>query len=278
MMQKPLLYSLVLHLLLFILFIFGLPSWRKSNPDLLLPIPIDVVEIGAKTQAPKPAIQPKKEEPKKEEPKKEPPKKEEPKPQPKPENKPAPEPEKPKPEPEPKAEPVAPAPKEKPKPPTPPKKLEKKPDKKKANAFDSVLKNLEEIEKTVPDAVNEDKTNDNGPEQQVGEIGDTITASERDALIAYFKNCWSAPAGTKGAHEISRIPIKIYFNIDRTVLDAKPVETANMSNPTYRIIAESAIRSVKGPKCSPVPAKLLPIEKYGDWKVSTINFLPEDLM
>ncbi|AIL12738.1 hypothetical protein IM40_03075 [Candidatus Paracaedimonas acanthamoebae] len=282
MMQKPLLYSLLLHLFLFILFIFGLPNWRKSNPDLLLPIPIDVVEIGSKTQAPKPTLHPKKEETKKDEPKKEPPKKEEPKHQPKPENKPTPEPEKPKPEP--KAEPIAPAPKAKPKPPTPPKKAqekkapEKKPEKKKVNAFDSVLKNLEEIEKTVPDAIKDAKSDDNAPDQQVGEIGDTLTVSEIDALRKHFENCWIVPAGTKGAHEMSVIPIKIYFNIDGSVVDAKPVETVKMSDPAYRAIAESAVRSAKGPQCSPVPAKLLSPEKYEQWKVLSFNFHPKDLM
>ncbi len=281
MMQKPLLYSLVLHLLLFILFIFGLPSWRKSNPDLLLPIPIDVVEIGAKTQAPKPTVQPKKEEPKKEEPKKEPPKKEEPKPQPKPEDKPVPEPQKPKPEPEPKAEPVAPAPKEKPKPPVPPKKPEekkkpeKKPDKKKTNAFDSVLKNLEEIEKTVPDAVNEDKTSDNAPEQQVGEIGDKLTISELDAIRRQLQMCWHPPAGAKGAQDMPIIPVRLFLNIDGSVREARLVEKGQMGDAFYRAVAESALRAVKDPQCNPLK---LPAEKYEQWKDMTINFNPKDLM
>ncbi|MBN9343174.1 MAG: hypothetical protein BGO76_03985 [Caedibacter sp. 38-128] len=279
MMQKPLLYSLLLHLFLVILFIFGLPNWRKNNTDLFLPIPIDVVEIGAKTQAPKPTLQPKKEETKKEEPKKEIPKKEAPKPQPKPEDKSTPEPEKPKPEP--KAEPIAPAPKAKPKPPTPPKKAPEKkaPEKKKkVNAFDSVLKNLEEIEKTVPDAVKDAKSDDNAPDQQVGEIGDTLTISETDALKSFFNNCWLVPAGTKGAHEIAIIPIKVYLNRDGSVRDVKLLNAGNMNDPSYRVIAESALRSLKGPQCNPVPAKLLPPEKYEQWKDMTITFDPKNLM
>lgn len=282
MMQKPLLYSLVLHLFLVILFIFGLPNWRKSNPDLLLPIPIDVVEIGAKTQAPKPTLQPKKEDIKKEEPKKEPPKQTAPKPQPKPEKKVEPAPKKQ--EPEPKAEPVAPAPKAKPKPPTPPKKEpekkapEEKPEKKKVNAFDSVLKNLEEIEKTVPDAIKDDKNQEDALEQQIGEIGDTLTISQRDALQKHFKNCWSVAAGTKDADKMMIIPLKIYFNIDGTVREARFIEPERLRDPFYRAIAESALRSVKGPKCNPVPAEILSPEKYEQWKEMTINFNPKDLM
>jgi hypothetical protein len=280
-MQKPLLYSLLLHLLLFILFMVGLPNWRKSNPDLLLPIPIDVVEIGAKTQAPKPTVQPKKEKPKPEEPKKEPPKKEEPKPQPKPEPKPAPEPEKPEPKPEPKAEPIAPAPTEKPKPPTPPKKVpekkapEKKPEKKKVNTFDSVLKNLEEIEKTVPDAVKDDKADDSKLDQQVGEIGDTLTISELDAIRRQLTLCWHPPAGAKGAQDMPIIPVRLFLNIDGSVREARLVEKGQMGDAFYRAVAESALRAVKDPQCNPLK---LPPEKYETWKDMTINFNPKDLM
>lgn len=279
MMQKPLLYSLLLHLFLFILFIFGLPNWRKSNPDLLLPIPIDVVEIGSKTQAPKPTLQPKKEEMKKEEPKKDPPKKEESKPQPKPENKPTPEPEKPKPEA--KAEPIAPAPKTKPKPPTPPKKElekkvpEKKPTKKKINTFDSVLKNLEEIEKTVPDAIKDDKSADNASEQQVGDVGDTLTISELDAIRRQLTLCWHPPAGAKGAQDMPIIPVRLFLNVDGSVREARLVGKGQMGDAFYRAVAESALRAVKDPQCNPLK---LPPEKYEQWKDMTINFNPKDLM
>lgn len=280
-MQKPFLYSLAVHLFLFILFIFGLPNWRKNNPDLLMPIPIDVVEIGAKTQAPKPMVHPKKEEPKKEEPKKDPPKKEEPKPQPKPEEKPTPEPEKPKPEPEPKAEPVAPKPKEKPKPPKPSKKVEdkktpeKKPTKKKVNTFDSVLKNLEEIEKTVPDAVKDDKSDADAPEQQVGEIGDKITISELDAIRRQLTMCWHPPAGAKGAQDMPIIPVRLFLNIDGSVREARLAGKGNLGDHFYRAVAESALRAVKDPQCNPLK---LPPEKYEQWKDMTINFNPKDLM
>lgn len=279
MMQKPLLYSLVLHLFLVILFIFGLPTWRKSSPELLLPISIDVVQIGPKTQAPKPTLQPKKEESKKEESKKEPPKQETPKPQPKPEAKPTPEPEKPKPEP--KAEPIAPAPKAKPKPPTPPKKAlekktpEKKPDKKKVNTFDSVLKNLEELEKTVPDALKDDKTDVTSPDQQVGEIGDTLTISELDAIRRQLTLCWHPPAGAKGAQDMPIIPVRLFLNIDGTVREARLAETGQMGDAFYRAVAESALRAVKDPQCNPLK---LPPEKYEQWKDMTINFNPKDLM
>ena len=279
MMQKPLLYSLVLHLFLVILFIFGLPNWRKSNSDLLLPIPIDVVEIGAKTQAPKPTLQPKKEDIKKEEPKKEPQKQTAPKPQPKPEKKVEPAPKKQ--EPEPKAEPVAPAPKAKPKPPTPPKKEpekkapEKKPEKKKVNAFDSVLKNLEEIEKTVPDAVKDDKSDSSISEQQIGEIGETITISELDAIRRQLTQCWHPPAGAKGAQDMPVIPVRLFLNIDGTVREARLTGTGQMSDAFYRAVAESALRAVKDPQCNPLK---LPPEKYEQWKEMIINFNPKDLM
>ncbi len=279
MMQKPLLYSLVLHLFLVVIFIFGLPSWRKSSPDLLLPLPIDVVQIGPKTQAPKPTLQPKKEEIKKEEPKKLPPIQETPKPQPKPEEKTISEPEKPLPEP--KAEPVTPAPQAKPKPPAPPKKTpekkapEKKPDKKKVNTFDSVLKNLEELEKTVPDALQDDKAKDSSVDQQVGEIGDTITISELDAIRRQLTLCWHPPAGAKGAKEMPIIPVRLFLNIDGTVREARLAGPSHLGDAFYRAVAESALRAVKDPQCNPLK---LPPEKYEQWKDMTINFNPKDLM
>src|SRR5690606_40187520 len=91
---------------------------------------------------------------------------------------------------------------------------EKNPEKKKVNTFDSVLKNLEEIEKTVPDAVKDDKADDSKLEQQVGEIGDTLTISELDAIRRQLTLCWHPPAGAKGAQDMPIIPVRLFLNVD----------------------------------------------------------------
>lgn len=73
-------YAVLLHVLLFLVAYFGVPSFKRDQ-ELWMPVPIDVVNIGEKTMAPKPSPTPPQETPKEETP--EPPK-EEPKPTPPP--------------------------------------------------------------------------------------------------------------------------------------------------------------------------------------------------
>lgn len=298
-LRKAGLFSLLLHLFFLALIFFGLPTLTKQTTDLWMPVPVDIVDVSDVTQAPKPSPTPTPVEEKPEEPKPEPPKEEpkptpaEPKPEPevaKPEPEPEPEPE-PKPEPEVKPEPVpeptpkpkpeptlkkkpepAPQPKKKPTPPKEKKKVEKKKDKQKT--FESLLKNLEDGGETSQneEAPAQDKKSST---QQAGQVGDKVTISELDAVRRQIAQCWNVPAGAKDAKDLI-VTIKLTMNPDATVRDAKIVDNSKMTgDPFYRVAADSALRAVKDPKCSPLK---LPLEKYDQWKTLTLNFNPKDIL
>jgi hypothetical protein len=48
-----------------------------------------------------------------------------------------------------------------------------------------------------------------------------------------------------------------------------------MSDPFYRAAAESALRAVLNPQCSPLK---LPPDKYEQWKILELTFNPKDLL
>jgi len=297
-MRKYALISALLHISILLVAYFGLFAWSRKELDVMQPIPVDVVKIAETTQSPTPMqdslkldevaetkeeIVPPPEEAKPE-PKEEP--KPEPKPEPKTEPKPEPEPEAiplPKPEIKPKPEPnPEPKPETEPKPkPTPePKKEEKKEAKKpkekpkpkdKPRDFSSVLKDLTEKKLKSRGTSKSAQTLDS--DGYSGEAGPELTASEIDGVRKQIEDVWSVPAGVKGIQEM-KVPIKIWVNPDRTVRDAKVVDTSLMRDPSYNILAESALRAVLSFKDKPLK---LPIGKHHKWKEIKINFDPRHL-
>jgi outer membrane biosynthesis protein TonB len=291
-MKRAALLSALLHFIILSLLIFGLPWLPRRTLDLPQPIAVAMVPVGELTTmtAPKPKPQEKK-KPEKEKPK--PPKPEE---KPKPEQK---EPPKPEPEPEVMPEPK-PAPKEEPKPavkpakkePKPEPKAEKKPDKKiekkkekpkKEKApekkdtqqdFLSVLKNLKKS------STSEDNAADASPADATesmnrGALSDTLTMSELDALRRQIAGCWSIPAGIQQAEDLA-VEIAVSVNPDMTVREAKIIDTRRLGgDPHFRVAAESALRAVLNPQCSPLK---LPPNKYQQWKEFTFVFNPKDML
>jgi hypothetical protein len=222
------------------------------------------------------------------EPEPEPPK-EQPKPEPKPEPAPTPEP-KPeaikipekKPEPPKKEEPPKPEPKPKDK--KEPKKTDKKaePKKKKEdpkpkNALSSILKNLKkEVDSTPadPDDVNDLKDTESSPISS-NNVSDVLTQDELSALRRQISGCWNVPAGSKDAKDLV-IEVRVWTNTDRTVSKAEIVDSGRMArDPSFRTAAESALRAVRHPSCSPL---MLPRNKYDQWKVFTFVFNPQDML
>ena len=63
---------------------------------------------------------------------------------------------------------------------------------------------------------------------------------------------------------------------DRTVLRARITDASRMrTDPFFRTMAESALRAVMNPRCSPLA---LPPQKYDLWKTFTLNFDPKDMV
>jgi outer membrane biosynthesis protein TonB len=277
--------SLILHGLLVLFALFGLPNLFKKDIEPVNLVTVELVPISSLTNVPKaeepvkPKDEPKKEEPKIE--KKAPP----PPPPPPPKEEPKPEPEKPQPpEPE-KAEPLPEAKKEKPTPKpkaAPPVKPIEKPKKKEEKLdFDSVLKTVEKIEKKQAKEEQKEEKKDNDSAKAKAKTSSPFDAnqplsiSERDAIIQQISQCWSIPAGAKDAQDLS-VLLHLSLEKDGTVRNVKIADTVRYASADsfYQAAADSAVRAVR--KCSPL--KNLPQDKYDTWKEIEMNFDPKEML
>lgn len=294
-LKKPLIASVIFHVCLLLFAIFGLPHFKKDI-EMVEPVPIDMVaDISELTSTNKPPVKaPPPKEPKKEEPP--PPKKEQPKPPQQKEVTPPDQKELEKPEP-PKEEPKEKEPdmseildelappkkeepkKEKPKQETPKPKAEpkkEKPKEDKSEDFDSLLKNLAADEPPQPDTPPDENKlmTDPAPSPNVSKVSDVLTMSEMDALRQQLAGCWNIMSGATDAQDLS-VEVSVTVNADRTVADARVVDQGRYNSDTFfRAMAESALRAVKNPRCSPLR---LPADKYNLWHSMTIVFDPKEM-
>ena len=291
-MRRGMIFSAGLHIAVIVLAVLGLPILFDRAPTADPPITVELVRISDKTRMlPAP-----------------------PKPKPKPSRKrpvkPKPEPVKPKaaalpPPPPPdlaKLEPV-PVPKAKPKPkPKPKVKVKKPPPKPKVKErkrrkprlakikprhkplapredfVDSVLKDVSkekprEKEKK-PDKKVVKKT-EPAPPRPRPSLDQRLTISELDSIRRQIEACWSIPAGARDAENLI-VDISVVMNPDGTVQRAEIVDRSRLtSDPFYRAAAESALRAVLHPRCSPL---ILPPRKYQQWRRFTLSFNPKELI
>lgn len=279
-MSRGVAISLLLHAAIITVGIAGLPHIKREFPDMAPPIPVEMVDIADITQTNIPAVREIQKAP--DEAKPEPPK---------------PEPERPKQAPQQRSEtpprPVAPPREElaipekkkepekkveKPaeKPPTPtkrPAKAEEKPAPPQEDPFQSLLKNLQESKpETPPDATGTEAK----PQQaQPLPLGERMTMSELDALRQQLAQCWNVLAGARYAEDLV-VDIKLSMNIDGFVQQAVVVDQIRYnSDSIFRAAADSALRAVRDPSCSPFR---LPREKYQQWKDITVTFDPRQIL
>jgi len=93
--------------------------------------------------------------------------------------------------------------------------------------------------------------------------------SELDAVKRQIERCWSPPAGAKEAGNFA-VEIHVSANPDGTVRQARISNSGEIGgDPSRRTIAESALRAVLNPQCSPLK---LPLDKYEMWRTFTFNF------
>lgn len=263
--------SSIFHAVIFIIALVGIPFAQKE-PVIITPMSVELVNISELSQTNKQPPPEAKAEPipKPKEPESPKPPKEEPEPektQSKPEVKepdPIPPP-KPK---EPEKKPEKPKPKEKSKPKEKPKPKKEEP--KQEDLFNSLLKDLtpDESKQKTP-RKNQTVDPDNG---QNAPIANQMSMSELDALRAQIEPCWNVPSGAKYAENLV-VTLRLSMNRDMTVRNARVVNTNN--DPAFRAAADSAIRAVRNPRCSPFR---LPPEKYDQWKTIVINFDPGDML
>jgi hypothetical protein len=285
-------YSALLHVAAFLVAWFGLPALRRDLPMLDTPIPVEIVTVAEMTNAPPPMPKPKP-EPEKPTPPSEP---EKPPPPPLPATEPTPAPE-PEPEPEPVAEPepepeppkkvVPPPPKPKPAPkptakPKPPKQKATKP--RETNPMTSVLKTVEKLkQKARPESEKEkEKLQQYKIPEKLRQLAQRpfdesapMTISELDAVARQFLKCWNVPAGARDAENLL-VEISVQANPDGTIRQAQILNQGRMRNNSfYRTAAESALRAVLNPICSPLK---LPLEKYERWKLMRLKFDPRAML
>lgn len=282
----PLVLSLAIHLIVFLLVIFGLPH-LKSEPEIVETVPVELITnvsqltttnkqpVESKTK--KPDETPQKTKDIKTEPKPKPPKASEPEVAP--------------PDPQELKEPPKPdevtekipdknPPKKEPPKKDPPKKTDPKKDPKKDKRPDSqedFNKLLEDLDPTEqqPDTENKGKKmTEPEPAPKVSRFSSALSISEMDALRQQLAQCWSVMAGARNAEDLA-IDIKVVVNPDRTVQRAELADTYRYNSDSfYRAAADSALRALNNPLCTPLN---LPPDKYDLWHEMTITFDPKEM-
>ena len=166
------------------------------------------------------------------------------------------------------------------------KESKKKDDSSKASekAFVNLRKNKKERSKSDPNAAKksfdsllDDATASSDNENsgiKAEEVGFSITATEIDLVRQTIRKCWHLPAGLKNAEELI-VDIRMEVAKDGTVTKAEIVDKDRMkSDPNFKIAAENAYRAVLDPECNPLP---LPLDKYEEWKEIEFSFNPAEM-
>tara|TARA_A100001037_G_C15135297_1_gene630788 strand:+ start:1129 stop:2067 length:939 start_codon:yes stop_codon:yes gene_type:complete len=303
--------SALLHTVVIILIVVGLPDILKSERQPLVAIAVEVVTPEAlkkervKKAPPKPA--PKKSPPKTQQPKavkKPPPPLEPPKqqaklvePAPRPVEKPKPEQRaepvpvpKPKPKPKPVVKKSEPKPQLKPKPPaettvaakSPPAPRPKRKPKPPPDEFQSLLKNLakeKKQRKAEPEKKPEKIARKSPPTPKRSALQERMIAQGLvQAINSQVTPCWKIQAGAKDAANI-RVAVNIRLNPDGSLGRQPRVQDAARMregvDDFFRAVAESALRALRDPACMPLK---LPYEHYDIWKEISFVFDPREAL
>ena len=120
------------------------------------------------------------------------------------------------------------------------------------------------------------KTNNKTTQDQERNVENTgLTLSEEDALKAQIFGCWSIPLGLPYDKNLL-VRIKLNLKPDGTVTKTEILDHARMNKPDqgfYKVLAESALRAVR--LCQPLR---VPTTGYEKWKIIQLNFDPGDML
>lgn len=145
-----------------------------------------------------------------------------------------------------------------------------------AAEFSSVLKNLvgDEQAEPTPDSVPRDTPRQAPQLTSPAPLGAQLSMSEMDALRAQLAQCWIVPAGARDAEGLV-VDIEVNVAADKTVTSARVVDQLRYgSDAVFRAAADSAMRALKSPSCTPLA---LPDGKYEQWKDMTVQFDPKNM-
>ena len=102
-----------------------------------------------------------------------------------------------------------------------------------------------------------------------------LSLSEEDALKAQIFGCWSIPLGLP-YNENLLVRIKLELKPDGSVIKSEILDHARMNRPGqgfYKVLAESALRAIK--LCQPLR---VPSTGYERWKELQLNFDARDML
>ena len=120
------------------------------------------------------------------------------------------------------------------------------------------------------------KTDNNITQDQDKTVQNTgLSLSEEDALKAQIFGCWSIPLGLP-YNENLLVRIKLKLKPDGTVSKTEILDHARMNKPGqgfYKVLAESALRAVK--LCQPLR---VPTTGYERWKELQLNFDAREML
>jgi len=143
-----------------------------------------------------------------------------------------------------------------------------------AQDFNSLLKNVEKLKTASTDTQPPQPDAPPQPDSSASALSaPQLTSSELDAVRSQMQGCWYLDPGKKGADEMV-VDVRVTLGQDGTVQTANVVDMARMAlDGYYRAAAEAAVRAVK--KCSPLH---MPAGKYDTWKATTFHFNPGGML
>jgi hypothetical protein len=115
-------------------------------------------------------------------------------------------------------------------------------------------------------ARNKGADNFDGPATDAADIASTLIAEFR----RHLKTCSKLPASLSGADDV-KVKLRVLMTPDGR-LAAEPIlieASASMKGP---LLMQGAIRALQA--CQPYA--MLPVDRYGEWKVLDLNFTPQD--
>jgi hypothetical protein len=139
--------------------------------------------------------------------------------------------------------------------------------------FNSLLKNVEKMNTQTADNTDQQQT-PQPPQPQTDQQGAQLSSSELDAVRSQIAGCWYIDPGKKGADTLV-VEIHVDLGSDGSVLgNPEIVDTARAAtDPVFEAAAEAARRALL--KCSPLH---LPPAKYDTWKSTTFRFNPSGML
>ena len=185
----------------------------------------------------------------------------------------------PKPKPEPQQAARAPRPETKPDPKAFDKLLKNLEEKRPAPAaFDNLLKNLtrEQVAQAEEAPPSPHRVAATAPpsSQPKAPLGSQLTASDIDLVREQLRPCFNPPFGAKEQPDLSA-DIRVVMNRDGTVQQAQIVDQGQYaSDPVYRAVADSGVRALRNPRCSPLR---LPPDRYDLWQTFVFGFSTKDM-